>query len=114
MMAIVVRGATCSLGESVVDRLLSWDIDVIASEPSHAERNSSLLQFSPVSLKSEGTGFSISFDGSDADIIVGKEASSWHGRESIGDGPDARSSVWRLRTERVHAPLGQTVSRSHF
>ncbi len=73
MMAIVVRGATCSLGESVVDRLLSWDIDVIASEPSHAERNSSLLQFSPVSLKSEGTGFSISFDGSDADIIVGKD-----------------------------------------
>jgi hypothetical protein len=73
IMAIVVRGATCSLGEAVVDRLLSWDIDVVVDEKTHAERNSTMLKFSPVSISSEGEGFSISFDGSDADIVIGKD-----------------------------------------
>lgn len=72
-MAIVVKGATCSLGEAVVDRLLSWDIDVIAAEPGHAERNSTMLQYSPATLSSEGDGFSISFDGQEADIVIGRD-----------------------------------------
>ena len=72
-MAIVVRGATCSLGEAVIDRLLSWDVDVVADEKSHAERNSTMLKFSPASISSEGEGFSISFDGSDADIVIGRD-----------------------------------------
>ena len=32
VMAIVVTGATCSLGEAVVDKLLSMDVDVVAVE----------------------------------------------------------------------------------
>ena len=70
-MAIVVRGATCSLGEAVVDKLLSMDVDVIAVEESHRLRNATLLEFSEVNLLLEGEGFSISFDGSSADITVG-------------------------------------------
>ena len=70
-MAIVVKGATCSLAEAVVDRLLSWDIDVVASEDSHIKRNLTLLKFSPATLSKSGEGFSISFDGSRADIVVG-------------------------------------------
>ena len=37
-MAIVVRGASCSLGEAVVDKLLSVDMDVVAIEESHKIR----------------------------------------------------------------------------
>ena len=70
-MAIVVKGATCSLGEAVVDRLLSMDIDVVAIEESHAERNSDLLKFSNAKILSSGNGFSISFDDSEADIVIG-------------------------------------------
>ncbi len=72
-MAVRILGATCSLGESVVDRLLSMDIDVIAKEKSHLERNQTLLEYSDVSLLETGSGFSISFDGSDADIVIGKD-----------------------------------------
>jgi nucleoside-diphosphate-sugar epimerase len=73
MMAIVVRGATCSLGEAVVDRLLSMDIDVVAVEKSHQDRNSDLLNYSDVNVFSEGDGFSISFDGSKADLMIGTQ-----------------------------------------
>ena len=72
-MAVQIVGATCSLGESVVDKLLSMDIDVIAKEESHRERNRTLLEYSDVSLLEKGSGFSISFDDSDADIVIGKD-----------------------------------------
>ncbi len=72
-MAIVVKGATCSLGEAVVDKLLSWDIDVVAAEPSHFERNSSLLDYSKSTLLTSGSGFTISFDDSEADIVIGRD-----------------------------------------
>ena len=62
-MAIVVIGATCSLGELVVDKLLAMDIDVVAKEESHLKRNQDLLKYSNSSLESKGEGFSISFDG---------------------------------------------------
>ena len=71
-MAILVIGATCSLGELVVDKLLSMDIDVIAKEESHRVRNKTLLEYSLAILSEEGSGFSISFDGSEADIVIGK------------------------------------------
>ena len=70
-MAIVVIGATCSLGEAVVDKLLSMDVDVVAIEESHKIRNASLLKYSDATLSEQGDGYSISFDGSSADIIVG-------------------------------------------
>ena len=72
-MAIVVKGATCSLGEAVIDKLLSMDIDVVAAEDSHRIRNQTLLEYSQVNLSETGTGFSISFDGSSADIEIGKD-----------------------------------------
>ncbi|MBT4066439.1 MAG: hypothetical protein HOE76_04395 [Euryarchaeota archaeon] len=72
-MAILILGATCSLGEAVVDKLLSMDIDVIAAEDSHYKRNSTLLEYSTANLYSEGDGYSISFDGSDANLVVGKD-----------------------------------------
>lgn len=72
-MAIVVLGATCSLGELVVDKLLAMDIDVVAKEESHLKRNQDLLKYSKSSLESKGKGFSISFDGSNADIIIGAD-----------------------------------------
>ena len=52
-MAIVVKGATCSLGEAVIDKLLSMDIDVVATEKSHRLRNENLLKYS------EYSGFAI-------------------------------------------------------
>ena len=70
-MAIVVIGATCSLGEAVVDKLLSMDVDVVAIEESHKIRNASLLEYSDATLSEQGDGYSISFDGSSADLIVG-------------------------------------------
>lgn len=72
-MAIVVIGATCSLGEAVVDKLLSMDVDVVAVEESHKNRNLSLLEYSDVTLSTQGDGYSISFDGSPADITVGED-----------------------------------------
>ena len=72
-MAIIVLGATCSLGEAVVDKLLSFDVDVVAKEKSHFTRNQTLLEYSDVKLSTEGDGFSVSFDGSDADIVIGKD-----------------------------------------
>ena len=72
-MTIVVKGATCSLGEAVIDKLLSMDIDVVAAEDSHRIRNQTLLEYSQVNLSETGTGFSISFDGSSADIEIGKD-----------------------------------------
>ena len=71
-MAIIVRGATCSLGEAVVDKLLSMDIDVVATEDSHRIRNETLLKYSQAKLLSQGEGYSISFDGSNADLIIGE------------------------------------------
>ena len=73
LMAIVVKGATCSLGEAVVDKLLSMDIDVVATEDSHRIRNQTMLEYSQANLSETGTGFSISFDGSSADIEIGKD-----------------------------------------
>ena len=73
VMAIVVVGATCSLGEAVIDKLLSMDVDVVAFEESHKIRNASLLKYSGATLSKKGDGYSISFDGSPADIIVGKD-----------------------------------------
>ena len=70
-MAIVVIGATCSLGEAVVDKLLSMDVDVVAIEESHKTRNESLLKYSNSKLSVQGDGYSVSFDGSPADIIIG-------------------------------------------
>lgn len=70
-MAIVVIGATCSLGEAVIDKLLSMDVDVVAVEESHKIRNASLLNYSDATLSEQGDGYSIAFDGSPADIIVG-------------------------------------------
>ena len=70
-MAIIVKGATCSLGEAVVDKLLSMDIDVVATEDSHGIRNETLLKYSQAKLLSNGEGYSISFDGSVADLEVG-------------------------------------------
>ena len=72
-VAIVVKGATCSLGEAVIDKLLSWDVDVIATEESHFSRNASLLEYSNSQLLDEGEGFSVSFDLSEADLIIGKD-----------------------------------------
>ena len=72
-MAIVVKGATCSLGEAVIDKLLSMDIDVVANEKTHRLRNQNLLEYSESELLSEGQGFSISFDSSEADIQIGKD-----------------------------------------
>ena len=71
-MAIIVIGATCSLGEAVVDKLLSMDIDVIANEESHKLRNDTLLKYSQAKLLPQGDGYSISFDGSEADLIIGE------------------------------------------
>ncbi len=71
-MAIIVRGATCSLGEAVVDKLLSMDIDVVATEDSHRTRNETLLKYSQAKLLSQGDGYSISFDGSKADLVIGE------------------------------------------
>ena len=71
-MAIIVRGATCSLGEAVVDKLLSMDIDVVAIEESHRIRNETLLKYSEAKLLSKGEGYSISFDGSVADLVIGE------------------------------------------
>ena len=72
-VAIVVKGATCSLGEAVVDKLLSWDVNVVATEESHFIRNASLLEYSNSQLLDEGEGFSVSFDLSEADLIIGKD-----------------------------------------
>ncbi|MDP6869905.1 MAG: hypothetical protein QGI21_03955 [Candidatus Poseidoniaceae archaeon] len=72
-MAIVVNGATCSLSEAVIDKLLSWDVDVVAQESSHFERNSSLLKYSNSKLTTSGSGFTISFDDSDGDLVLGRD-----------------------------------------
>ena len=70
-MAIVVKGATCSLGQALVDKLLLMDIDVIATEESHRLRNETLLKYSSASLNDSGEGYSVSFDGSSADLEIG-------------------------------------------
>ena len=70
-MAIVVKGATCSLGQALVDKLLLMDIDVIATEESHKLRNETLLKYSSASLNDSGEGYSVSFDGSSADLEIG-------------------------------------------
>tara|TARA_B100001113_G_C21002440_1_gene575551 strand:- start:100 stop:780 length:681 start_codon:yes stop_codon:yes gene_type:complete len=72
-MAVHIIGADCSLGEAVVDKLLGMDIDVIAAEESHFVRNEIMLRYSKSNLSKTGKGFSVSFDGSEADIIVGKD-----------------------------------------
>ena len=72
-MAIKVIGATCSLGEAVIDKLLMMDTDVIAEEENHFNRNAALLKYSTAGILREGSGFSISFDASDAASVVGKD-----------------------------------------
>jgi len=72
-MAVIVRGATCSLGEAVVDKLLSMGVNVVAKEETHLKRNTTLLQYSEAKILQEGEGFSVSFDGSDADIVIGSD-----------------------------------------
>ena len=72
-MAIKVIGATCSLGEAVIDKLLSLDVDVIAVERSHVVRNHSVLKYTKSKIFTEGDGFSLSFDSTEADIVVGKD-----------------------------------------
>ena len=72
-MAVKIIGAKCSLGEAVIDKLLSMDVDVIAEESSHFSRNKQLLEFSNVSLLKVGQGFSMSFDGTKADIVIGED-----------------------------------------
>ena len=72
-MAIKVIGATCSLGEAVIDKLLSLDVDVIAVERSHVVRNQSVLKYTKSKIFTEGEGFSVSFDNTEADIVVGKD-----------------------------------------
>ena len=52
-------------------QILSMDVDVIAVEESHKIRNASLLKYSDARLSTQGDGYSISFDGSSADIVVG-------------------------------------------
>jgi len=72
-MAVKIIGANCSLGEAVIDKLLVMDVDVISEDNSHFSRNKRLLEFSNVSLLKKGEGFSMSFDGSNADIVIGKD-----------------------------------------
>ena len=72
-MAVHIIGADCSLGEAVVDKLLGMDIDVIAAEESHFVRNEVMLRYSKSNLSKTGKGFSVSFDGSEADVVVGKD-----------------------------------------
>jgi len=71
-MAIEIRGVCGCLGDAVIDRLISWDVDVIVTEPRHTERNALQLKFSQSSILSTGEGYSVSFDGTPADLIIGK------------------------------------------
>ncbi len=127
-MAIVVRGATCSLGEAVVDKLLSLDIDVIATEESHRVRNSTLLKYSDVRITSQGEGYSVSFDGSEADIVVGEnllihdliptrsdrwfpdEFKSW----TIGEDCERRSRHWLSVIDAANAIAHLAISENSF
>jgi len=116
-MAIKVIGATCSLGEAVIDKLLMMDIDVIAKEENHLNRNASLLDYSTAGIVREGSGFSISFDDSDADIVVGKDliihdllpsrADKWVAPELIswakGEGIAGPSRYWLSVTDAANA-----------
>ena len=72
-MAVKIIGANCSLGEAVIDKLLIMDVDVISEDNSHFSRNKRLLEFSNVSMVEKGEGFSMSFDGSNADIVIGRD-----------------------------------------
>ena len=116
-MAIHVIGATCSLGEAVIDKLLMMDIDVIAKEEIHLSRNADLLDYSTADLLSEGPGFSISFDDSDADIVIGKDliihdllpsrADKWLAPELIswakGEGTAGPPRYWLSVTDAANA-----------
>ena len=71
-MAVQVMGAYCSLSESLITRLLSLDISVICDNHSHhLQINSVLLAHTEAKLLNTGSAFSISFDGSVADIVIG-------------------------------------------
>ena len=71
-MTVQVKGANCSLSESLITRLLSLDISVICdNQPHHQQINSVLLAHSEAKLLDSGSAFSISFDDSDADIVIG-------------------------------------------
>jgi hypothetical protein len=71
-MTVQVMGAYCSLSESLITRLLSLDISVICDNQSHhLQINSTLLDHTEAKLLDKGSAFSISFDGSAADIIIG-------------------------------------------
>lgn len=121
-------GATCSLGEAVVDKLLSMDIDVVAIEKSHKTRNSELLKFSEVRLYTEGNGYSISFDGSPANIMLGEnlfihdliptrndrwmsdEFRSW----SIGKDCQKRPRYWLSVIDAANAIAHLAISEKEF
>ena len=127
-MAIVVRGSTCSLGEAVVDKLLSVDVDVVAIEESHRIRNATLLKHSDVTLSSQGDGYSISFDGSPADIVVGgnllitdliptrndrwmpDEFSNW----SVGKDCQKRPRYWLSVIDAANAIANLAISEKRF
>jgi len=71
-MTVQVKGASCSLSESLITRLLSLGTSVICdNQPHHQQINSVLLTHSEAKLLDSGNAFSISFDNSDADIVIG-------------------------------------------
>lgn len=71
-MKVQVKGANCSLSESLITRLLTLGTTVICDNHRyHLELNSVLLAHSEAKLLSEGSAFSISFDGCAADIVIG-------------------------------------------
>lgn len=73
-MEVQVKGANCSLSESLITRLLSLGTTVICDNHAyHLELNSVLLAHSEAKLLAEGNAFSISFDGSAADIVIGTD-----------------------------------------
>ncbi len=71
-MAVQVKGAFCSLSESLITRLLSLGTTVICDNLAyHQKMNSVLLAHTEAKLLEIGNAFSISFDGSAADIVIG-------------------------------------------
>ena len=71
-MTVQVKGASCSLSESLITRLLSLGTSVICDNQLHHQQiNSVLLTHCEAKLLDGGSAFSISFDDSDADIVIG-------------------------------------------
>jgi len=70
-MPVEIRGDCDSLGEAVIDRLISWDVDLIIPDPGHIARNALQLEYSKSEILTKGDGFSVSFDGTQADLMIG-------------------------------------------